>query len=37
MRGGEHDVARAYVLYREGRAQERAKQGAAQAQRRRRR
>ena len=32
MRGGEHEVARAYVLYREGRAQERARQHAAQAQ-----
>ena len=29
MRGGHHEVARAYVLYRERRAQERAKQGAA--------
>ncbi len=28
MRSGEHDVARAYVLYREERAKERAKQGA---------
>jgi ribonucleoside-diphosphate reductase alpha chain len=28
MRGGHHEVARAYVLYRERRAQERAKQGA---------
>ncbi len=27
MRGGHHDVARAYVLYRDRRAQERAKQG----------
>src|SRR5919112_822846 len=27
MRGGHHEVARAYVLYRERRAQERAKQG----------
>ena len=31
MRGGHHEVARAYVLYRERRAQERAKQGAAPA------
>ena len=30
MRGGHHDVARAYVLYRERRAQERAKQGQDQ-------
>ncbi len=29
MRGGHHEVARAYVLYRERRAQERAKQGEA--------
>ncbi|MEY8878917.1 MAG: ribonucleoside-diphosphate reductase subunit alpha [Leptothrix sp. (in: b-proteobacteria)] len=29
MRGGHHDVARAYVLYRERRAQERASQGRA--------
>jgi len=29
MRGGHHEVARAYVLYRERRAQERARQGAA--------
>ena len=29
MRGGQHEVARAYVLYRERRAQERAKQGRA--------
>ncbi|GAC1530917.1 MAG: ribonucleoside-diphosphate reductase subunit alpha [Ramlibacter sp.] len=29
MRGGHHDIARAYVLYRDRRAQERAKQGAA--------
>lgn len=29
MRGGHHEVARAYVLYRERRAQERAKQGTA--------
>jgi ribonucleoside-diphosphate reductase alpha chain len=29
MRGGHHEVARAYVLYRERRTQERAKQGAA--------
>jgi ribonucleoside-diphosphate reductase alpha chain len=28
MRGGHHEVARAYVLYRERRSQERAKQGA---------
>ena len=28
MRGGHHEVARAYVLYRERRAQERAKQGS---------
>ncbi|HET8744441.1 MAG TPA: ribonucleoside-diphosphate reductase subunit alpha [Ramlibacter sp.] len=31
MRGGHHEVARAYVLYRERRAQERAKQGEQQA------
>ena len=31
MRGGHHEVARAYVLYRERRAQERAKQGPAVA------
>ena len=31
MRGGHHEVARAYVLYRERRAQERAKQGQEQA------
>src|SRR5436190_21374625 len=31
MRSGEHEVARAYVLYREQRAQERAKQREAQA------
>jgi len=31
MRGGHHEVARAYVLYRERRAQERARQGAAVA------
>ncbi|MGA0610414.1 ribonucleoside-diphosphate reductase subunit alpha [Caldimonas sp. KR1-144] len=31
MRGGFHEVARAYVLYRERRAQERAKQGQAPA------
>jgi ribonucleoside-diphosphate reductase alpha chain len=31
MRGGHHEVARAYVLYRERRAQERAKQQASQA------
>jgi ribonucleoside-diphosphate reductase alpha chain len=31
MRGGYHDVARAYVLYRERRAQERAKQQQAEA------
>ncbi|RZI82674.1 MAG: ribonucleoside-diphosphate reductase subunit alpha [Rubrivivax sp.] len=30
MRGGHHEVARAYVLYRERRTQERAKQGEAQ-------
>ena len=30
MRGGHHEVARAYVLYRERRAQERAKQGTAE-------
>jgi ribonucleoside-diphosphate reductase alpha chain len=30
MRGGEHEVARAYVLYRERRAQERAQEKAAQ-------
>jgi len=30
MRGGHHEVARAYVLYRERRSQERAKQGLAQ-------
>jgi ribonucleoside-diphosphate reductase alpha chain len=29
MRGGHHEVARAYVLYRERRAQERAKAGQA--------
>lgn len=29
MRSGEHDVARAYVLYREERSKERAKQGAS--------
>jgi ribonucleoside-diphosphate reductase alpha chain len=29
MRGGHHEVARAYVLYRERRTQERARQGAA--------
>src|ERR1700710_2715189 len=29
MRGGHHEVARAYVLYRERRSQERAKQGPA--------
>ena len=34
MRGGHHEVARAYVLYRERRAQERAKQGAAGGRRR---
>ena len=28
MRGGHHEIARAYVLYRERRTQERAKQGA---------
>jgi ribonucleoside-diphosphate reductase alpha chain len=32
MRGGHHEVARAYVLYRERRAQERAKAGQASAQ-----
>ncbi|MBU6438343.1 MAG: ribonucleoside-diphosphate reductase subunit alpha, partial [Betaproteobacteria bacterium] len=32
MRSGHHEVARAYVLYRERRAQERAKQGGAQVQ-----
>ncbi len=31
MRGGHHEVARAYVLYRERRAQERARQGSAPA------
>ena len=31
MRGGHHEVARAYVLYRERRSQERAKQGEQQA------
>jgi ribonucleoside-diphosphate reductase alpha chain len=31
MRGGHHEVARAYVLYRERRTQERAKQGRPQA------
>jgi ribonucleoside-diphosphate reductase alpha chain len=31
MRGGHHEVARAYVLYRERRSQERAKQGAPAA------
>ncbi|MBX3619384.1 MAG: ribonucleoside-diphosphate reductase subunit alpha [Rhizobacter sp.] len=31
MRGGHHEVARAYVLYRERRAQERAKQGVPAA------
>ncbi len=31
MRGGHHEVARAYVLYRERRSQERAKQGQAPA------
>src|SRR3954468_17877686 len=30
MRGGHHEVARAYVLYRERRTQERAKQGVAE-------
>ncbi|MFO1219105.1 MAG: ribonucleoside-diphosphate reductase subunit alpha [Burkholderiaceae bacterium] len=34
MRGGHHEVARAYVLYRERRAQERARQAAAVPQRR---
>ncbi len=32
MRGGEHEVARAYVLYREARSQERARQQTAHAQ-----
>ncbi|MBL8324337.1 MAG: ribonucleoside-diphosphate reductase subunit alpha, partial [Rubrivivax sp.] len=32
MRGGHHEVARAYVLYREHRSRERARQGAAPAQ-----
>jgi len=31
MRGGHHEIARAYVLYRERRSQERAKQGEAPA------
>jgi ribonucleoside-diphosphate reductase alpha chain len=31
MRGGHHDIARAYVLYRDRRAQERARQGEQQA------
>jgi ribonucleoside-diphosphate reductase alpha chain len=31
MRGGHHEIARAYVLYRERRAQERARQGTAAA------
>jgi ribonucleoside-diphosphate reductase alpha chain len=31
MRGGHHDVARAYVLYRDRRAQERARQGQQEA------
>jgi ribonucleoside-diphosphate reductase alpha chain len=31
MRGGHHEIARAYVLYRERRSQERAQQGAAPA------
>jgi ribonucleoside-diphosphate reductase alpha chain len=31
MRGGHHEIARAYVLYRERRAQERARQSAQQA------
>ncbi|MFM8610232.1 MAG: ribonucleoside-diphosphate reductase subunit alpha, partial [Burkholderiaceae bacterium] len=31
MRGGHHEIARAYVLYRERRAQERAKQSAQEA------
>jgi ribonucleoside-diphosphate reductase alpha chain len=31
MRGGHHEIARAYVLYRERRTQERAKQGATAA------
>src|SRR3954469_19273767 len=30
MRGGHHDIARAYVLYRDRRAQEHAKQGVAE-------
>ena len=34
MRSGEHEVARAYVLYREQRSQERARQRETQAQRR---
>ena len=33
MRGGEHEVARAYVLYREERAKERARQRESQSQR----
>jgi ribonucleoside-diphosphate reductase alpha chain len=35
MRGGHHDIARAYVLYRERRAQERAKQASPKRRRRR--
>ena len=31
MRGGEHEVARAYVLYRERRSQERAQREVAEA------
>ena len=31
MRGGHHEIARAYVLYRERRTQERAKQGEQEA------
>ena len=31
MRGGEHEVARAYVLYRERRSQERAQEKIAEA------
>ncbi len=34
MRGGHHEVARAYVLYRERRTQERARQGEPQQRRR---
>ena len=36
MRSGEHDVARAYVLYREKRAQARAQEAAQKKSRRRR-